>query len=168
MWIAVRAKPQAEARAARGIEAAGLGAYYPVERGWVRVGRQRLIVVHPLFSGYVFAHPVHDADVTGVHLSQIDGIVAVLRAADAPLSIPDEIIASLRQAESLGAFDRTKVRRVPVTTFQPGDTVQVTRGPFAGLIARVRSARGRDRMQILVDWVHSLDVPVDSLKHANA
>ena len=63
----------------------------------------------------------------------------VLRANRKPTPIADDIIATIKQTEQMGAFDRTGQARLV-----EGDTVAI-RGAFGGLIAKIRSARPRQR-----------------------
>jgi transcriptional antiterminator RfaH len=166
MWVAARVKPNAELRAARGVEAAGIPAWFPVERFRAAAGR---IVIRPLFRGYVFAefavakfNPHTDI----ARLLEIDGIEGLLRPAGAMVGIPDRVIAALREGERLGAFG--PAAHGFAAGLGPGNLVEIITGPFAGLLARVKSAKAKRRIEILVDFVHRLDVPVDTVRKLHA
>jgi transcription antitermination factor NusG len=78
-----------------------------------------------------------------------------------PAAIPDEVIDAIRRHEQLGVFDRTRQAR-----FTAGDTVLLT-GPFAGLVAKIRSARPRKRLGLLVELTglpFRVTAPADKLE----
>ncbi len=155
-WIGVYAKPQAEIRTAAGIVAARLGAFLPLERMRIRQrDGDRYVVIKPLFPRYLFAK----CDPGRIDkILEVDGVQDVLRCQGRLQRMPDEIVTEIQRAQENGAFDRAE------NGLRDGDEVRIVAGPFAGLIARVRSARSRDRMQIVVDFIHTMTVPVDNLK----
>jgi transcriptional antiterminator RfaH len=157
-WHAVHAKIGAEGRALIGIEAAGMGAYLPVELIRKNHRGEREIIWRPLFPRYLFAAIDPGRDLA--RLRETDGVEDVLRAGGQLARVPDEAIEAIRRAQSAGIFDHTG----SATGFKAGDSVRLVDGPFAGLIARVRSARSRHRLQIMVDFVHQLTVGADRLE----
>jgi transcription antitermination factor NusG len=142
-WHAIRAKPGAEGRVMIGIEACGLDGYLPVElvRKTFRGTRERTVSWGPLFPLYVFARC--DPATDHARLRDVDGVFGPRPLL--PTAIPDEVIESIRRHEQLGVFDHTRQAR-----FTAGDTVRLT-GPFAGMIAKIRSARPRKRLGLLVE-----------------
>jgi transcription antitermination factor NusG len=78
-----------------------------------------------------------------------------------PTAVPDEVIETIRRHEQMGVFDRTRQAR-----FNAGDTVRLT-GPFAGMIAKIRSARPRRRLGLLVELAglpFRVTAPADKLE----
>ncbi len=75
---------------------------------------------------------------------------------------PEKIISELKRLMELGAFDRSAARTW--WPLKPGDNVRVIDGPFAGLVAQVKSATSRKRIHILVDFVHKTTLPIDKLE----
>ena len=61
----------------------------------------------------------------------------------------------------LGAFDRSSARG---WFLKAGDNVKIIDGPFAGLMAKVKSAKHRNRIRLLVDFVHNATLPIDNLE----
>jgi transcription antitermination factor NusG len=75
--------------------------------------------------------------------------------AGVPLAVPDAWIDHFRRAEAAGVFDRTREHAV----FAKGDRVRVEAGPFAGLVGEVLRSEGRQRVEILLSFLHRA-VPV--------
>ena len=144
-WHAIRARTGAEARILIGIMAARLDGYMPVELLTKKFRTGREIGWRPLFTGYLFVRCDSARDLPRLH--EIEGVAEVLRTGGRLAPIADEVIATIRQAEQTGAFDRTRQAR-----FVEGDTVRL-RGPFAGMIAKIRSARARRRSALLLELV---------------
>jgi transcription antitermination factor NusG len=142
-WHTLRAKPSAEGRVLIGIGACGLDGFLPVElvRKHYRGTRERPVSWSPLFPLYVFARC--DPGTDHARLCDIDGVQGPRPLL--PAAIPDEVIETIRRHEQMGVFDRTRQAR-----FTAGDTVRLT-GPFAGMIAKIRSARPRRRLGLLVE-----------------
>jgi transcriptional antiterminator RfaH len=159
-WIAVYSKPHAQARAKWGIEAARLPVFCPVSRQRVRYrDGERYVIITPLFDRYLFARcdPGRSDK-----LSEIDGIEAILRTEGRITRVPDNLVEAFQRAESLGVFDRAD------ETLKSGETVRVIDGPYAGLIAKVRSAKVKKRVQLMVDFIQNLTISVDKLERVCA
>lgn len=162
-WHAIRAKPGAEGKALIGIKAARLQAFLPVER--IRVQHRAtafMLSWRPLFPGYLFAAFDPGRDLP--RLLELDGVQNALRVGDQLAVIPTGVVEVLQQAQQAGMFDRT----MTVAGFGLGEQVRILDGPFAGLVARVSSARAKKRIQVVVDFVHNLTVPVDKLERVRA
>ena len=67
------------------------------------------------------------------------------------------MIQALKTAEHCGAFDRARAR------LAVGDEVRVPVGPFAHLIAKIRSARPRRRAELVGEFAFRISAPVDKL-----
>lgn len=179
-WHAIKSKRGAEDRALIGIEAAGIQAFYPVERIRTHASgpplprslpsmkplasypRDRKIITRPVFPGYLFARCEPSRDIP--RLLEIDGVEDVLRPGGRLARVPDRAIEAIRQAQDMGAFDHS---RSP-SGFLTGDNVRVMGGPFAGLIARIRSAKSKHRIEVVVDFVHKITVGIDKLEKISA
>jgi len=162
-WYAIQTKPNAEPTAYVGLGAKGFDVFYPVEtlrtfwRG--RSGSGAGTKTKSLFTGYIFARL--DA---GRHMQAVletQGVEDILRSGTGKLSpVPDEIINDFRRLVNVGAFDRTSIG----TWLKIGDNVKVVSGPFAGLVAKIKSAKSKQRIHILVDFVHNATVSIDKLE----
>jgi transcription antitermination factor NusG len=85
----------------------------------------------------------------------------VLRAGERLAPIADEVIEAIRHAEALGLFDSTRRPR-----FAEGDEVRLP-GAFAGLVARIKSARARRRSALVLELVgmpFRVTAPADKLE----
>jgi transcription antitermination factor NusG len=145
-WHAIRTAPQDEGRVAIGIGGVGLESYLPVELECQTHRGRTETAWKPLFLNYVFARADFARDLP--RLMAIAGVTDVLRQPSGkPAPIADEVIAAIRQAEQMGAFDRTKQARLV-----EGDTVAI-RGAFGGLIARIKCARPCRRATLILELV---------------
>lgn len=161
-WHAIKSKPGAEGRALIGIEASGMVAFLPVELVRKTHRGEREVTWRALFPGYLFACCEPSRDLP--RLLEIDGVVDVLRPGGRLARVPDRAIEAIRQAQDMGAFDHS---RSP-SGFVTGENVRVLHGPFAGLIARIRSAKSKNRIEVIVDFVHKITVGVDKLEKISA
>jgi transcription antitermination factor NusG len=144
-WHAVRARPNAEGRILIGIIAARLEGYLPVELVRKSYRRGYEIGWRPLFDRYLFVRC--DSSRGLPRLLEIEGVAELLRAGDRLAPIADEVIEAIRSAEALGLFDATRRPR-----FAEGDEVRLP-GAFAGLVAKIKSARARRRSALVLELV---------------
>jgi transcription antitermination factor NusG len=158
-WHVVRTSREAEGRATIGLGGIGLETYLPVELQRQDHRGRREVGWRPLFPTYVFAPADGARDAS--RLMAVAGVVNILRAANGkPAPVPDDVIAAIKQAEQLGAFDRTRQARLV-----EGDTVAI-KGAFGGLIAKIRSARSSRRSALILELVGApfrIIAPADKL-----
>ncbi len=141
------------------IEAEGYETFVPVERRTIIRNRKKREQIKPLLGSYVFVRFDREADDWGNILS-VQGVHDILsNANDLPLRVPDLEIAKLRRLSEAGVFDFTK----PRSAFREGDTVRIEDGPFAGLIAKVRSASPKKRIRLLLDGLGKLEIDPSQL-----
>lgn len=77
-----------------------------------------------------------------------DKIVSILGDASGPVVIPPAAIARINALELAGEWDETKPRRSP---FQPGVSVSIPRGPYAGFLATIDAQESETRLRVLVN-----------------
>jgi len=75
------------------------------------------------------------------------GVTALIRTGDEPIAVPGEIIATLREREQAGAFDRTTARQL----LRVGELVRVTAGAFEDIVGRLIELRDEDRVVVLLE-----------------
>lgn len=145
-WHAVKSRPGAEGRALIGIEACGMAGFLPVEllRMNHRTGHE--ITWRALFPGYLFVRCDLGCDLS--RLLEIDGIEDVLRGRHGAAPVADAVVEAIRQAERAGSFDRTRTPRLA-----HGDDVVIQDGPFAHLVAKIKSERPSKRMKRCMELV---------------
>ncbi|HZP76627.1 MAG TPA: transcription termination/antitermination NusG family protein [Pseudolabrys sp.] len=144
-WYVVYTGIKSEFRAKLALEAQGFAVYLPVEKKWVRHARRRTQVMRPLFSRYMFVR----FDINRDHwyaIKRTDGVEAILTNDSIPVRVPAEAIEDLRQAQAIGVSDETTA----VLRLQEGDPVRIASGPFKDFVARVKEAKSRKRVDILL------------------
>ena len=164
-WHVVRTNVNCEARARQGIEALRFEVYMPVEHKWIRHMRKCQRVARPIFLRYLFVR----FDAAREHWYPIrftHGVESVLTSErHVPSRVPDAWIEDFRRAEAAGVFDRTREG----AAFNKGDRVKVEDGPFAGLVGDVLRADGKQRVELLLSFVHRsvpVTVSADALRAA--
>jgi transcription antitermination factor NusG len=133
-WAAARVRANETARAVRNIERQGFQVYNPVCRPSRRSAR-----IVALFPSYLFVNIID----RWVCLLSTGGVIDVIRSGDRPAVVKPYEIERMHNQE-----DKNGVIVLPLTKFQPGDKVRVTRGPLrdhvgdihAGMSARQRVA----------------------------
>jgi transcriptional antiterminator RfaH len=162
-WYVVQTARYREQITSRAINGLKFETYLPCETKWHR--RKRRAIRYPLFPRYLFAH----FDVGNDQWWQIERIGFVARivrnASGKPRSVRDHEIEALRQAERLGFYDHTRrvapeERAIPI-----GSKVRIMTGPFVGLVAEVRRASPRRRIEILFSMLGRQTVAQVERKH---
>lgn len=159
-WLAVLTAPACERRVADELNTLGFKAYCPLGRRLVswqggRQLKQKLIREFPVFSRYLFVG-LPTGFTLGRHLS--DKIVSILGDASGPVVIPPAAIARINALELAGEWDGTKMRRSP---YQPGVSVSIPRGPYAGFLATIDAQESETRLRVLVNMFgRALTVPI--------
>ena len=124
-WYALRTKTRQEEAASIQIRKSDFEVFYP----WIKVCpvNPRSRKIRPYFPGYLFIHV--DLDEAGLSTFQwMPHTMGVVCFGGEPASVPDNLIHAVRQrVDEIAAaggefFDGLK----------PGDTVNITTGPFAG------------------------------------
>ncbi len=119
----------------------------------VRGARAR--VVSALFQGYAFARFDRERDDWG-RIHAIDGVLGIYRHENLPVAVPEAEVRTFQRAEAAGVFDLTS----SAANFRQGDEVEIeARGPFHGLVARIKSAKAKRRVEILLDTLTMLIDP---------
>lgn len=107
----------------------------------------RTRVTYALFQGYAFARFDRDNDDWG-RIQAIDGVLGIYRHENVPVCVPEAEVRTFQRAEAAGVFDLTS----SAANFKTGDEVEIEqRGPFKGLVARIKSAKAKRRVEILLD-----------------
>lgn len=153
-WCIVQTEYRREATAEAEIKDAGYLAYVPRFKTRVRDASHRrwIDVRRPLFTGYVFAD-VGEGVVPWGRLATLRGVRDLVRSADAPVRLPDQVIARLRfdEGENFGQPYRKPVGDlVPIAV---NDRVRIVDGPFTGFYATVAYIDGRNRITAFIDFL---------------
>ncbi len=99
-----------------------------------------------MFPGYLFAR--FDYMAFNRRIRQSPGVSGFVQFGDRLALLPDALVSEIRIRTGPGEF--VEVNRA----LEPGQNVQITRGPFQGLEALVtRLITARERVEILIEWM---------------
>ncbi len=146
LWYVVHAKPQQELLAVAMLEEKlHLNVYLPEVKQKYR-GKMQL---RPFFPGYLFV----EADLAEVEYTAINSTPGVLRLVafdNRPLPLESSIVVSLRvELERMNAEGG-----LPSISYQSGESVRLTEGPFKGLHAVfVEHLRPNERVVVLLRFL---------------
>lgn len=161
-WYVFYTYPPIEAVRLAGASINDLGyqTFIPWEKRRQRAAlRRSRIYETPLFPRYGFVQFDIDRDDWGC-IKYAKGVVDILRSNSIPQSVPQMVIDGLKLSENMGLFDKTKPPSI-------GMDVLVTYGPFHEFIGKVKRARYKDRVDVLLNFLGSerlVTVPVVNLK----
>ena len=143
-WYVVQLKPGGGKVAERNLEQQGFSFFSPKIRVTRRSRRGFSTGLKPLFPGYMFVAISNQIEGLAA-ISHTRGVARILSmAANRYTPIPNELIASIRQAYSADGG-----RAQP--EFVQGDVIQIRTGPFAQLFAKVEDVLPNDRIWLLID-----------------
>ena len=161
-WYVVQTKPRSESLAAESLRRVGVGVFLPLLDS--TLGGRRATTdgspVEPLFPGYLFARL--DLADRFRQATWARGVRSFVSFGDAiPEPLDDRVVEILRERAGGGDVLR------PSSRLRPGQTVEVRRGPFAGLLGVVdRPIDGAGRVRILLELLQrrtSVDLQVGAL-----
>jgi transcriptional antiterminator RfaH len=160
-WIAICTSVAAQPRICVALQNCGHEVFLPMESFWkcFRAGK-KLKAFDPVFPNYIFVRiePVRLGEIM-----DIEGVREVLRSVEGkPVAIADDIIEALRSAVAKRIFDRTRNYGLAA-----GTDVRIVDGPFAGFVAKVKSASPKQRARLLMEFLGQVveaEVPVDKLQ----
>lgn len=145
-WYVVRAKPRQEQRALANLRNQQLEAFMP-ECTVTKIRRgKRTQVVEPMFPGYVFVEL--DQYASMYHkVKHTFGVAKILTFGEQPAIVPDGLIKELRQITA------SNTQQVSENTPQIGALMEISEGPFKGLLGRIIELDGDSRCILLLDWL---------------
>jgi transcriptional antiterminator RfaH len=151
----MRSKPNKEGFLAGQLESAGIEVFLPRLRVTPVNPRARKLV--PYFPNYLFIH----VDLTVSNASDLrwmPGASGLVSFDGDPASVSDHLIASLKKhVDLLNVSSRDLTRG-----FQPGETVEVLYGSFAGYKAIFDTTlSGQDRVRVLLELLQKRQVPLE-------
>ena len=138
-------------RLQRDIMALGFETFAPAERRWVSWRKRKRESITPAFGSYVFVRFDRELDAWG-QIFDVQGVHDVIRTGNIPIRVPDQEINMLLAAERGGLFDYV------ASPFSTDQVVEITEGPWMGLIGKVRSASPRKRVKILLNALGMMEI----------
>lgn len=150
-WFVVRTKVRREDFAAQQLEQRGVAVFLP---RILEYGRDQ---VSPLFPGYVFVRIALFEQYYRVAWSP--GVRSFVAFGAVPTPVQENVILLIASSAGPDGIIR------PLASFRPGDRVQITGGPLAGLVAIIQHpCSQRGRVKILLDFLRqgaSVELPVE-------
>jgi transcriptional antiterminator RfaH len=144
-WYLVHTKPRQEKCALENLERQNYRCYLPMlSTEKLRQG-QLALVDEPLFPRYLFIQL--DTGLSAPSWSPIRstrGVNRLVSFGSDPAKVHDVLIDVLMAHE-------TAMRETPAALFTPGERVQVTQGPFAGLEGIYQMSEGERRVMVLIE-----------------
>lgn len=142
-WWVLHTRPRAEKTLARRFCDRGMNYYLPLyPRTWQSRGRQFSSFL-PLFPGYIFLH--------GESEDRLHALETNLVAHALPVDDQEQLHDSLARIYRLLA---TGAPVTPEDRLEPGDPVEIIRGPLAGLAGKVLKRGKRLKFVIEVQFLH--------------
>ena len=155
-WYVVQTHPHAESRAATHLNRQGYGVFFPRYKKERRHARRLDIVEAPLFPGYLFV-ALDMAASRWQAVKSTMGVRRLVTAGDRPLAVPPQVICDLQaraDTEGLYHFDEQP-------SYQPGDALVITEGPFKDCIGLFAERDDQRRVILLLDLLgRSLRLPI--------
>ncbi|SHF37207.1 transcriptional antiterminator RfaH [Ruegeria intermedia] len=144
-WLLAQTKPNTEARAQHNLENQGFRVFAPKIRETRRIGGRFKDKLSLLFPGYIFVQ-VNPNSSPWRKINSTYGVSRLVSfTQNRPAIVPPALITNLRIRFSEGIDAPSE------STLEPGDTVQLIRGPFAGFAAKVETVEAKNRIWLLLD-----------------
>ncbi|MBK8631858.1 MAG: transcriptional activator RfaH [Sphingomonadales bacterium] len=144
-WYVAETQPRKEALAALHLGRQSFDFFLPRYRKARRHARKFDTVLAPLFPGYVFVR----FDREQANWRSINGTFGIRRllcGEDGMLQpMPTRVVQALQARCNGDIFDAS------LDSLKPGEKVRILHGPFADLIAQVKSLDDRGRVALLLD-----------------
>ncbi|MFL1464673.1 transcription/translation regulatory transformer protein RfaH [Marinobacter sp. HN1S83] len=158
-WYALQHKPAQGDRALENLQNQDIACFYPkitVEK--IKAGK-RTRKLEPLFPGYLFVN-LEKTDPMWSKLRSTRGVLRVVGFANKPAPIADDVIEHVRDSLHTVAEQGG---------IKPGQSVELSDGPFQGLEAIFQAYDGEERAIVLIGFMQkqqSVKVPVSSIRHS--
>ena len=143
-WYAVYTAPRAEKKVSERFEVDGIEHYLPLQKVMRRWSDRIKEVIVPVVNGYIFVHiPTSDFK----KIVNTYGAIAFVREAGVPVAIPDN---QMERLKFMVDFSEEPVEFSP-EQFEPGETVNICRGPLQGLMGELVHVKGKHKVVIRLD-----------------
>ena len=137
-WVVVNTQPKRETCATENLQRQEFEVYCPMTRKRLSHARRVSDVLRPLFPSYVFVSISSGRQRWRPILSTY-GVRGIVRCGNELSALDPRFVDNLRAREVDGAVVR------PASPFRVGQTVQMTGGPFDGIVATILSMDDKDR-----------------------
>lgn len=145
-WYALHTKPNSEYRVVAGLQQREIETYLP-EVNLPQSGKARQSV--PFFPCYLFMR-VDMGKMRTAQWQWTPGLRRVVSIGNEPTPIPDQVILLIK--DKLDEINETG--SFPSQPYKAGDTVRITKGPLAGMLAIFeKPTSSRRRVQVLLNFL---------------
>ena len=146
-WFCLKAQPKREHIAAACLrQMSEVEVFCPRVRFRKSTSRGPVWFVESMFPGYLFAR--FDYMALNRRIRQRPGVSGFVQFGDRLALLPDALVSEIK--DRTGEEEIVEVNQ----TLEPGQAVEVTKGPFQGLEALVtRVITARERVEILIHWM---------------
>lgn len=141
-WYAIYTNPRAEKKVAASLARMGFETYLPLVKTLKQWSDRKKWVEEPLFRSYIFIHIDKDAYYDVLNTT---GIVRYVSFEGKAVVVPPQQIEAVRRFVE----DSEEIPE-GAEKFQPGEIVEVVRGPMKGLLGELISVKGKHRVRIEV------------------
>ncbi len=147
IWRLVYTKPRQEVEAQLQLERQGYTTYLPMLCRQERRRGKLQDIMTPLFPRYLFVQLTTGIDDWGP-IRSTRGVSNIVKFGIETACIPSSLIDEIRSREGVdGCYHPIK------QTFEQGDKVRISEGPFTGYDAIFQARNSEDRVYILLDIV---------------
>ena len=158
IWVAVSVKPNQVNKAENNLSQQGFECIAPKIKVTRRQKNRFVSKVNLLFPGYIFVKINKDTR-DARKVSSTYGVSNIVMNGQRIGAVPDAFINELNIM-----FDENKI--ISINTLEPGQKVEVLRGPFAGLVTQLTRVESVTRVKCLFDLISgkiSASVLIDNL-----
>lgn len=158
-WYVVRTNPQCEDRARASLETAGFVSFLPKMKKETRHPRTKVWRTreYPLLTRYLFLGMEKGREHWG-YVRKCDGVECVLGINGTPMMVPSRHVEAFINAQATGEYDQMR-RSSTKRPYRVADPVMITDGPFQGYHGEVRTLRGKQMVEIMIELLGGM-VPV--------
>ena len=160
-WYAIYTKSRNEKKVAANLQEKGIEVYLPLLKTLKQWSDRKKWVEEPLFRSYLF---VRILDKNYLEVLQTDGVVRFITFRQERIPVPNQQIEAVKAY--LNEDNRLNLEEF---NFEPGDKVEVIRGPMRGLLGVLVMVKGKQRVLIEIESIGQrliINLPKSILKQA--
>ena len=144
-WYLVHTKPRQEACALQNLEQQGYDCYLPLLASEKLIKGAVTKLVEPLFPRYLFIRlDTGDSAKSWSPIRSTRGVSKLVSFGNQPAKVSDELVDLIRARETSGEISEKRL-------CNPGESIRVVDGPFAGIEGIFQSIDGTQRVMILIE-----------------
>lgn len=148
-WYLIHSKPNQESVAKEQLERQGYETYLPLAPTLRKNRGKSIRIIAPMFPRYLFIHLSNQTDDWRPIRSTI-GVSNLVKFGMQPARVPDELVQAIINRE-----DDEGIISIPKKSYESGETVRISTGPFEGYEAVFSSAEPKDRVIVLLKIAES-------------